>query len=1497
MRDANLRHLISFQRTRESRRKRRGGGARRLRLEPLEDRRLLAVITVDSTADDVAPDGLITLREAVLAANLDRIADAVEGTQAGSGADTIRFDPSLLGQAIVLSLDEVLVTDSLAIEGPGASQLTISRVGTGPVFSVDDFAIAGVPTVEFSGFRLAGRDDWTEGSAIVASANVTLSELEITGIETSGETLIRTSNGSLDIIQSVIQGNLSARNLIHFNGHDLSISRSSVLENNGRFLIYSDGNVSIEDSTISRNTQVRGRGGILAYVTGGDFIVSQSTISENDDDALLAYVDDGTLIVSGCTIIGNHDGVGFYSETNTATAVVENSIVVNDSSDLWGGGSMGVRWSIIGNGGARLPAANPDEQGNIVGDRGNPVDPQLGPLADNGGPTLTHLPLPGSPAIDAGDPAYPLTWSTDQRGLPRIGGGRVDMGAVETASPSDSIHIVDTLRDELDGDYGEGDFSLREAIELGNTTPGPATIVFSPELAGGTVALSLGQLAITDSMTILGRGADQLTVSGETAARIFDIDDGHTGTVIDVVISGLTLAGGSAVGNGGAIRSTENLTVTGVEIIESQATAEGGGIHVEVDENTNVRITNTTLWQNQASSGGGVSAIIRGGTVSIVNSTISHNLASQDGGGLHVQADAGSHLSLEHTTVTGNIADSDGLGVGIGGGIFADHVLSLDHAIVAGNEDRNETAQNLSYAGMDGLAVRYSLIGTNVGTSLAEDHTGNLVGGPITGAIDPRLGPLGDNGGTVRTHALLLDSPAVEAGAASISAPAFDQRDVGFRRLVGLVADMGAYELQNLALTVDMSGDESDGDFARGDLSLREAVEISNLRPGMQTIRFDPVLQTRTVVLGLGEIHVRGPVEMNAQRPGSVWPLVTVDAQGQSRIFRIDDGDAETMTDVQIEKMRFIEGASDGSGGAILSQERLLLSDVTFSQNTASGNGGALALDGGMGELHDVVFTDNSASGSGGAVHSAGLAGLSVGEVQFHGNHADTHGGGLAIEGRGAEIQETIFDDNSAGEQGGGLYGELRQAGDLLTISHSYLSNNRAGGEGGGLGVEFSADAGLSIENTTVAGNSSEAAGGGVALSMSTGSVEIASSTVSGNTAAGDGGGIRIAGTSGQVNLAFVTITDNTVATTEAGVGGGIATSLTTGIDNSIVAGNMDAAGVAPDMAVQNGGSVGARYVLLGDNRGSGLPEGRPDPSGNIVGGPLGGSIDPLLQPLAESQGILAPVHLLRGASPAVNAGDPDFVPPPEEDQAGASRISGGRVDMGASEYVTNFAADFSGDQRFGCDDMDLLSAAVLSADPPPEFDLTGDTNVDLADVLAWLALAGEEVLPSRQPFPLGDANLDGRVTSADLGHVGINWQGHVDGGFCVGDFNVDGFVDRIDLNLLALNWQRDVSGAGNARAPRAPLANHFAAAIVPKEGHTIVAANRPLGNVELESDNVVSTDKLARRRVVVRHFASLRPHSPQDVQQELTDGGQPQLVDAVLKRWGTEKQRRRAHA
>ena len=279
--------------------------------------------------------------------------------------------------------------------------------------------------------------------------------------------------------------------------------------------------------------------------------------------------------------------------------------------------------------------------GNLVGTHAAPLNPQLGPLQNNGGPTPTHALIATSPAIDAGDPAFATPPINDQRGVPfvRVADGpdanattRIDMGAFEFQTLSiPSTLVVDKAIDEGDGNYSAGDLSLRDAVALANASSGPHTITFAAALSGQPVRLTLGQMLITDPLTLRGLGAAKTTIDGRYNSRMFDITTTVAGPV---TFDGLTLTRGRTTGNvendGGAIRSysTGQLTIRN-SIISGNSTmgdtASGGGIYAQ----GSVTVINSTISGNYAvgNSGGNASGggIYAQGSVTVTNSTISGN--------------------------------------------------------------------------------------------------------------------------------------------------------------------------------------------------------------------------------------------------------------------------------------------------------------------------------------------------------------------------------------------------------------------------------------------------------------------------------------------------------------------------------------------------------------------------------------------------------------------------------------------------------------------------------------------------------------------------------------------------------------------------------------------------------------------------------------------------------------------------------------------------------
>jgi len=167
------------------------------------------------------------------------------------------------------------------------------------------------------------------------------------------------------------------------------------------------------------------------------------------------------------------------------------------------------------------------------------------------------------------------------------------------------------------------------------------------------------------------------------------------------------------------------------------------------------------------------------------------------GGGLSVSSGA---LALDHSTLTANVSrGSDGgaggsaprpgmpgsPGEGDGGGIHTNGgTLQSRNTVIAQNEASPELPPDLSgNLGSQG----YNLIGDSTGGSGFADT--DLLD------VDPRLGPLQDNGGPTLTHALLEGSPAIDAGD-NLEAPDYDQRGKGYPRIVGGRIDIGSFEVQ-----------------------------------------------------------------------------------------------------------------------------------------------------------------------------------------------------------------------------------------------------------------------------------------------------------------------------------------------------------------------------------------------------------------------------------------------------------------------------------------------------------------------------------------------------------------------------------------------------------------------------------------------------------------------------------------------------------------------------
>ncbi|RUT05902.1 hypothetical protein DSM106972_031080 [Dulcicalothrix desertica PCC 7102] len=399
--------------------------------------------------------------------------------------------------------------------------------------------------------------------------------------------------------------------------------------------------------------------------------------------------------------------------------------------------------------------------------------------------------------------------------------------------------IVDTLIDESDGNFSAGDLSLREAIAL--ATPGD-TITFANS---GTITLTLGELNINKALTINGdndgNGTPDITVSGNNASRVFNIDDGNFGNKIAVNISGLNITRGRSK-FGGGILNQELLTITNSRISHNSAFEFGGGGGI-INSGT-FNLINSILSNNfSADIGGGIWNSYFQGIVNISNSTLSGNISEVSGGGI---ASVGK-LNLTNSTLMNNFAKKYGGGIAgggsssifnltnitlsnnsaeVGGGIWSSGTLNLNNSTLSSNsaavgggiwyEGIAATLANSIISGSSGGGQDFSgSVPTLNGNNLISDASIKGVG--VINA-NPHLGLLQNNGGSTFTHQLLTGSPAIDAGDDTVAQDTldidndgdtiellpFDQR--GKERFFGGKIDLGAFEVtpsdQLVSLTV-----------------------------------------------------------------------------------------------------------------------------------------------------------------------------------------------------------------------------------------------------------------------------------------------------------------------------------------------------------------------------------------------------------------------------------------------------------------------------------------------------------------------------------------------------------------------------------------------------------------------------------------------------------------------------------------------------------------------
>ncbi|HWP55900.1 MAG TPA: Ig-like domain-containing protein, partial [Pyrinomonadaceae bacterium] len=391
----------------------------------------------------------------------------VTSNQTGLSSASQKEDGGGVANQGTLTMTNCLVTGNSTGNGPpGGDGGGIANSGT---LTITDCVV----TANFTGAGAFTNNPGGNGGGISNSGQMTINRTTISNNFTGeggfegdgGKGGAIYSTGPLSLLNSTVSGNSTGTAQ---NGRQ------------GQGAIYIGANsMTIVGSTISGNTNISG-----AIANRGQLVAINSTVSGNQATAGIEDLEtNASMRGTNLTVVGNQ-GLGLTG----FNLAIRNSIVAKNSADCGGAGSVASQGhNLIGfclNAGFTNGV-----NGDQIGTAASPLDPHVGPLANNGGPTMTHALLSNSTALDAGDDCVTQAAHcsdanisqllTDQRGFTRIADGpdvdttaTVDIGALETQGGLADLPDTTTNEDtQVLADFDAGDSNTITSVTATSDNP------------------------------------------------------------------------------------------------------------------------------------------------------------------------------------------------------------------------------------------------------------------------------------------------------------------------------------------------------------------------------------------------------------------------------------------------------------------------------------------------------------------------------------------------------------------------------------------------------------------------------------------------------------------------------------------------------------------------------------------------------------------------------------------------------------------------------------------------------------------------------------------------------------------------------------------------------------------------------------------------------------------------------------------------------------------
>ena len=1248
---------------------------RRLRVEPLEDRRMLSItLFVDADAPE-GGDGLSwetafqDLQDGLSEAetrNGDEVGDNdVDAIWVAEGV----YKPSVEVREGEARTATFMLVEEVAIYG--------GFVGTETTLAERDWA---AHTTTLSGDIGVVGDASDNAYAVVCCVvtNATVNGMTIIDGHGDGPLLSEwdfpqgggiLNAGRLYVVNSVISENYAGYGGAIYNGW----GGGSYADPGGAY-------VTLTGCLVTGNTAWRGGAAYNDY--HATLVVYSSTFSgnsaEREGGAICNY--EGNLLLRNATLAGNsaESGGGIFHHYYRNFSLANSIVAFNEGSDLIVGATQQLR------------------VGNLIG-----IDPKFVRNPGTNGPDdYGDLRLTAeSPAIDMGDTEWlPRDYQDvdadgdtterlplDMDANPRVAGAAVDVGAYEfqgeIAPGRESLStVVTTASDSFD--LYDGEISLREAVYYARSNSTGTTITFDSSLSGWTIHLN-GSIQAEWSVSI----------DASSLAEGIILDAGGTGRILTVFaddedhvdLIGLTITNGRVfnvsteynAAGGGVYCDCGSLNIVDANIVANSADGGGGGVSCT----GSALVVNSTFSRNSARDGGGIYAE----TLEVASSRFFGNVAAYAGGAVfapslemsnsllhgNVAEEGGAistrDLTMTSSTVAGNFATEAG---GVYGFWYTGDQMLLSNSILAGNHQSSggdfssislsssSRANLISEAGnvIDPLFIRNPNAGPDATWGTEDDDYGDL-----------RLLPASPGVDTGWNSELPLDEFDLDADGDTSEPIPFDL--AGNPRVENGTVDIGAYEAPILEydsiiyVDADAAPDGYGNSWESAFRGLQRALEVA---AGFNS---DGMVENDVDQIWIAEGVYRPDKLQDPDEPRSAT-FCLVDGVTLYGGFEGTEADPASRDWTEHETILCgdIGGVDDASDNAYTvvycgSEVEAVIDGVTITDGNANGSyemeyqhGGGAFVDGTLGLTNSIV-TNNSAMAGAGIYCRGGP--ITIVNSSLLGNSAIAAGGAVAtFTDCVVEVVNSRIQDNSA-FVGGAFFVQDSD----LHLANTAILGNRAQGRGGAVDMYGGM---LDVSGSVFAGNS---AGGSGAAVSSFGQMRITNATFSGNAAAGNGGAIYNYSDSSDAILA-----------------------------NTVLAGNSAAEG--PDL-YHAGGTLLGFNCLIGDGA---VQEALIDSeNGNLVGtteAPLdplflrdpsdggdGWGDDPDTPDIDESLNDDYGDLRLATGSPAIDAGDAYLLPADGFDVDGdgdkrecvpldfdgIARIQNGNVDMGAYETPSAF--------------------------------------------------------------------------------------------------------------------------------------------------------------------------------------------------------------------------------